>query len=62
MHGAAAFRPWSPCGLSRRGGGVVVYGVAIAMLYLICGRPEGAERLLIDRFAPKLQAGLRMPR
>ena len=43
-------------------GGVVVYGVAIAMLYLISGRPVGAEQLLIDRFAPKLQAGTRMPR
>ena len=43
-------------------GGVVVYGVAIAMLYLISGRPVGAEQLLIDRFAPKLQGWTRMPR
>ena len=42
--------------------GVAAYGVAMTVLYLICGRPEGAERLLIDRFAPKLRAWVRMPK
>ena len=42
--------------------GIAAYGGALAGLYLICGRPEGAEKLLIDRFAPRLRALVRMPK
>lgn len=42
------------------GVGVAAYGAALTGLYIICGRPEGAERLLIDRFAPMLRRWIRM--